>query len=134
MIGRTVTDIRALLLTDGHFDHVGLARGYDDSSARPSGCIPPIDDLPNTPTDTAERDGSSSPLVIPAAFLGAMVAAGALIVRGVTADYDWRTGKCSTYPDGRSYGTFPDIPLVSALLLPERTTVLTGDALVTLDP
>nr|WP_232530701.1 MBL fold metallo-hydrolase [Microlunatus antarcticus] len=137
-VGRRVSDVRGLVLTHGHFDHVGFAgrlqrdhgvevwagagdaflvrHPYRYRPARPRLTYPPV-------------HPRSWPV------LGSMVRAGALRVPGVTADH---------LVGGRTSLDLPGRPeLVPApghtdgelvVHLPNHGAVLTGDALVTLDP
>ena len=137
-IGRTVTDIRALLLTHGHFDHVGFARGLRRQVGTPIWVHCADRQLAAHPYRyRPERNRIVFPLGHPGGLpiLGAMVAAGALTVRGVKADHDLVDGQVLDLPGRPTVLHLPGHTAGQcALLLPERGAVLTGDALVTLDP
>lgn len=134
-LGRTPRDVSHVLLTHGHFDHLGVARrleklgavvwvgGGDVRIARhPYRYVP-------------GRARLAYPLQHPGSLphLAAMARAGAFWVEGVQAPraYDddppfadqVRVVPTPGHTDGHV-----------ALVLPDRDAVLTGDALVTLDP
>ena len=88
-LGRRPADIRALILTHGHFDHVGFARGLKVSLGTPiwvHGADRTLAAHPYRYRPERNRvvftlgHGRSLPI------LGGMVLAGALAVRGVEAD------------------------------------------------
>ncbi|MBF6184759.1 MULTISPECIES: MBL fold metallo-hydrolase [Nocardia] len=137
-IGRDTRDVRAVVLTHAHFDHVGSARRIHRDWQLP------------IRTHTAERFLAAHPyryrherarLRYPLRYpksvlvLARMAAAGALFVRG--------TPEVTCFDDGAELDV-PGRPRVvftpghtlghCALHLPGRDTVLSGDALVTLDP
>lgn len=135
-LGRTPRDVDGVVLTHGHFDHVGVARrvrrewdvpvwvhaGDRRLAARPYSYRP-------------ETARVLYPLRHPGGLkpLAEMVFAGALGVRGVddtvelTADVDLVGGAVVVPTPGHTAGHV-------GLHLPERDVVLTGDAVVTLDP
>lgn len=136
-LSRSVQDVRGLIITHGHFDHVGFA-----ARAQQSG-IPvwahrgdfPIVQHPYS--YRPERPRMLYPLTHPRAVpvLASIVAAGGLRVPGVTADHELPTGPLVGLPGhpeiihtpGHTNGE-------CVVVLPGRSAVLTGDALVTLDP
>jgi glyoxylase-like metal-dependent hydrolase (beta-lactamase superfamily II) len=137
-VGRSAADVRGLVITHGHFDHVGFARllqrsyGVPVWAARADAHI-----LEHPYRYRPDRPRLTYPLVHPRSWpvLGAMVGAGALRVPGLTPDH---------LVDGRTILDLPGRPeLVPApghtdgelvVHLPDHDAVLTGDALVTLDP
>jgi glyoxylase-like metal-dependent hydrolase (beta-lactamase superfamily II) len=138
VIGRRPQDVAALVLTHAHFDHVGCARRMQREWDVPVYAHPVEHHLAAHPYDYAhERARLPYPILHPAALpvLAAMTRAGALGVTGVS-------GLCDLAPRERL--DVPGHPTVlfvpghtfghCALHLPDRDAVLTGDALVTLDP
>lgn len=137
-IGRRPEDIAALVLTHAHFDHVGFARRMRDELGVPVLAHPAERHLAAHPYDYAhERSRLPYPLLHPAALptLASMARAGALGVKGVDHVMDLVPGERLDVPGhptvlfvpGHTYGH-------CALHLFDREVVLTGDALVTLDP
>jgi glyoxylase-like metal-dependent hydrolase (beta-lactamase superfamily II) len=137
-IGRTPRDIRAVLLTHGHFDHVGFARGLKSSLGTPvwvHGADRMLAAHPYRYRPERNRvafslgHGRSWPI------LGRMVLAGALAVRGVDADDVFADGDVLSVPGRpRVIHTPGHTAGQCALLLSDRGVLLSGDALVTLDP
>lgn len=134
-IGRRPEDVAGVLLTHGHFDHVGLANRIATRWTVPIWAHAADVRLARHPYGYRhERTRVEYPLRHPRAIPGlvAMTAAGALGVRGVEArpiddevplPADTRIVEVPGHTDGSI-----------AVHLPERDVVLTGDALVTLDP
>lgn len=136
-IGRSVSDVEALLLTHGHFDHVGFARLVQQRFAIPVWIHEDDSWLAAHPYRyKPQRNRLLYPLRHPRSLrvLTRMVAAGALRVHGVDVTTTFRSGRLD----------LPGSPIVvptpghtsghSAFFLPDRAVVLSGDALVTLDP
>ncbi|MDN5769692.1 MAG: MBL fold metallo-hydrolase [Microlunatus sp.] len=136
-IGRRVSDVAGLLLTHGHFDHVGFARHLQTDLDIPVWIHQDDHWLAQHPYRyRPERDRLLYPLGHPRSLpvLTRMVAAGALRVRGVQATVTFESGRLD----------LPGSPIVvptpghtsghCAFYLPDRDVVFTGDALVTLDP
>ena len=137
-IGRSLIDVKALVLTHGHFDHVGFAARAIKELQVPVWVHPADWRLAAHPYRySRERTPFLYPLKYPssARVLGAMAAAGALTVKGVSQVMELP-------PSGRV--AVPGHPSViftpghtnghCALHFPDRDALITGDALVTLDP
>ena len=137
-IGRHPRDVRALVLTHAHFDHVGVAARLRAEWGVPVWVHEDDRRLAAHPYRYRhERSRLLYPLTHPRAVpvLGAMARAGALRVKGVPF--------AETVPESGTLDV-PGRPRVVrspghtdghiGLHLPERDALLTGDALVTLDP
>ncbi|WP_307858576.1 MBL fold metallo-hydrolase [Microbacterium flavescens] len=131
-------DVQAVLLTHGHFDHVGMCERLFSEYRRRSHVHELDRELARHPYRYRRE---SSPLRYPFRYpkalltLGPMTAAGALWVEGVKARTDVRNGEPMDVPGA-------PVPIWTpghtdghcAFHLPDRGVVFTGDALVTLDP
>jgi glyoxylase-like metal-dependent hydrolase (beta-lactamase superfamily II) len=137
-IGRTATDIEAVILTHGHFDHVGFAVRAVTELSVPVWVHPGDRRLAAHPYRYArERTPIGYPLRYPAAIpvLAGMTAAGALAVKGVEqvselpeqGTLDVPGHPRVIFSPGHTFGH-------CALHLPDRGVLFSGDALVTLDP
>lgn len=137
-VGATPDDIEAILLTHGHFDHVGMARRLDHEHRVPSHVHPADRALAEHPYSyRPQRPRGSYLLGYPASIplIGAMGAAGALWVKGTVAKTDVEPGVALDVP-GRP------VPVWSpghtdghcGFLLEDAGVLFSGDALVTLDP
>ena len=137
-IGRTPEDVKALVLTHAHFDHVGVARRLVHRLGIPVYAHRAERTLAAHPYRYAhENPRAAYPLKHPKALpiLTAMLANGALAVRGTRVTKHLEAGDTVPVPGrprvvespGHTYGH-------CALHLPDRDALLTGDALVTLDP
>jgi glyoxylase-like metal-dependent hydrolase (beta-lactamase superfamily II) len=137
-IGRRPADVAALVLTHAHFDHVGTARRFQREIGGPVHVHPMDAFIARHPYRYMhERARGLYPLLFPRAVpvLASMTAAGALTVAGIS----------DTLPlPGSGTLDVPGHPSVlftpghtrghCALHFAERDAVITGDALVTLDP
>lgn len=136
-LGRSVDDVRGLVLTHGHFDHLGFARHLQQRYAVEVWGHPgdrPIFAHPYR--YRPERPRLLYPLAYPrgAVVLGTMTGAGALGVPGLVVDRALESGPLEL--PGRPYAihTPGHTDGECVLLLADRGALLTGDALVTLDP
>ena len=137
-IGRSVDDVRALLLTHGHFDHVGFARHLQTRYGVEVWAHPDDAHLTRHPYRYRPQEPRVvHPLTHPRGLpvLATMVAAGALAVPGVTPDQALTTGAPLPLPGRPEIIHTPGHTDGECVVwLPERGALLTGDALVTLDP
>lgn len=136
--GRRPDEVKALVLTHGHFDHVGFA-----VRARQEWDVPVL----VHPRDAylaahpyrykPQRNRFAYPFTHPRSLplLGRMAAAGALWVKGVSSTRPLRTDEPLPVPGRPVVAHTPGHTDGHCILnLPDRNTVLSGDALVTLDP
>ena len=137
-IGRSVQDIRAVVLTHGHFDHVGTAEYLRSQYGVPVYCHPDDAYIAAHPYSYQhERSPFLYPLRYPRAIPGLlrMTAAGAVAVKGIR----------DTLPlTPEAAPALPGSPLLvptpghteghCGLHFPDRDAVISGDALVTRDP
>ena len=137
-VGATPYDISAVVLTHGHFDHVGMCDRLSWENRVASHIHRDDRELARHPYRYAhERARSPYPLRHPAAIpaLGAMAVAGALWVKGVKAKGDVVPGVLLDLPGSL-------LPVWSpghtaghcAYLMESRGILFSGDALVTYDP
>lgn len=137
-VGATVSDIDALLLTHGHFDHVGMCDRLADEHHLVAKVHPGDVELARHPYRYAHESARFPyPFRYPGALpiLARMVAGGALGVKGVRADPVIVPGASIALAGGI-------LPIATpghtdghcAFLLESSGVLLTGDALVTLDP
>jgi glyoxylase-like metal-dependent hydrolase (beta-lactamase superfamily II) len=137
-LNREPSDVKALLLTHAHFDHVGFARRIQQEWGVPVWAHVQEEYIARHPYRYAHERSRllypvRNPHVLP--VLGSMVRAGALNVRGISDLRFFEPGDVLPVPGaprvifspGHTFGH-------SALHLPDRDALLTGDALVTLDP
>lgn len=136
--GRTPGEVRVLLLTHGHFDHVGFARRARREWGVPVLVHPRDARLAAHPYRyTPQSNRFLYPLAHPRSLplLATMAAAGALNVRGVGATGPLEAGTALAVP-GRPVPVYTPGHTDGhcALHLPDRSVLLSGDSLVTLDP
>lgn len=136
-LGRDMADVKGLLLTHGHFDHVGFARHLQSRFAIPVWVHEDDRWLAAHPYRyRPQRNRMLYPLTHPGSVpvLGRMAAAGALRVRGVEAAVTFRSGPLDLPGSPIAVPTPGHTRGHCAFHLPDRDLVLSGDALVTLDP
>lgn len=138
LAGRSLRDVRGLVLTHGHFDHVGFARRIATERRIPVWVHADDRDLAAHPYQyRPERNRALYPIGHPGSLpiLSAMVAAGALTIRGVVADHVFSDGDVLPLPGGPRVLHTPGHTAGQCVFhLADRSVLLSGDALVTLDP
>ncbi|MBB6119926.1 MBL fold metallo-hydrolase [Nocardiopsis algeriensis] len=136
--GRRTDEVRALVLTHGHFDHVGFAVRARREWGVPVLVHPGDERLAAHPYRyTPQRNRLLYPLSHPRSLpvLGRMAAAGALGVKGVEDTESLEAGSTLAVPGRPVVVHTPGHTDGHCILhLPERGAVISGDALVTLDP
>ena len=137
-IGRDRADVKAVVLTHGHFDHVGFATIAIEELGVPVWVHPGDQRLAAHPYRyTRERTPLRYPFRYPAAMraLGAMVTVGALAVEGVESVRLLPSSGVVDVPGQPQVVHAPGHTSGScALHLREQGVLFTGDALVTFDP
>ncbi|GAA1054043.1 MBL fold metallo-hydrolase [Dietzia natronolimnaea] len=135
---RRPDEIRALILTHGQFDHVGFARRAQQEFDIPVLVHPKDSYLAAHPYSyRSQSNRLLYPLRRPRSFpvLGRMLAAGALSVTGVDDTEKLAVGTPLPLPGSPVALHSPGHTRGHCIIhLPDRDTVISGDALVTLDP
>lgn len=137
-IGRAPSDVAAIALTHAHFDHLGFAARAQEELRVPIWAHPGEEYIAEHPYRYAhENNRLLYPILHPASIplLTRMAGAGALAVQGVTGLTRWEPDQVVDIPGrprvvfspGHTYGH-------CALHFAERDALLSGDALVTLNP
>lgn len=136
--GRRPEEVKALLLTHGHFDHVGFARRAQQEWGVPVLVHADDERLAAHPYRyTPQRNRFLYPLTHPRSLpkLGRMGLAGALNVKGVRDTRPLSAQTAAPVPGRPEVLHTPGHTDGHCILhLPERDAVISGDALVTMDP
>src|SRR4051812_24529506 len=136
-LGRTPADIEAVVLTHGHFDHMGFARRAQQELG--AAVMAPRGEQTVLHPWRYEHERSRVPYMLrhPTFDLvfAAMVASGALWVRGLDEVRRYETTGQLDVP-GRPRVVFSPghTEAHCALHVPDRGALISGDALVTFDP
>jgi glyoxylase-like metal-dependent hydrolase (beta-lactamase superfamily II) len=135
-IGRTLADIEAVVLTHGHFDHMGFAHRAQDELGVDV-WAPQGEDPVAHPWRYSHED-SRIPYLRHryfAATFTRMTLAGALGVKGVKNVRSYGPGVQLDVPGRPTTIATPGHSVAHhSLLLPDRGVLLAGDAFVTIDP
>jgi glyoxylase-like metal-dependent hydrolase (beta-lactamase superfamily II) len=136
--GHSRSDVEAILITHAHFDHLGFAARAMAELSVPVWVHENDHYIAAHPYRYAhERSRLAYPVLYPRALplLSAMAAAGALWVPGVRTPLEMPTSGTLDVPGHPSVVFSPGHTFGHCgLHFPDRDTVMTGDALVTLDP
>jgi glyoxylase-like metal-dependent hydrolase (beta-lactamase superfamily II) len=137
-LGRRPADVTGVVLTHAHFDHTGCAARIQEHLGVPLWLHRADEHLAAHPYSYAhENPRAAYPLRHPRAvpILAAMVRAGGLRVPGVRGTRPLEGGTTLPLPGSPRVVLSPGHTAGHcALHLPDRDTIITGDALVTLDP
>jgi glyoxylase-like metal-dependent hydrolase (beta-lactamase superfamily II) len=136
-LGRSTRDLKAVVLTHGHYDHVGFAARAQAVLGLPVYAAPKEHELARHPYRFDHERSPIFYLVNPGALpvVASFLAAGAYKVKGVEPDRSFSDGDRLEVPGGLVVlGTPGHTHEHCGLHLPDRSTLIVGDALVTLDP
>ncbi|MCD9199734.1 MBL fold metallo-hydrolase [Aeromicrobium wangtongii] len=137
-LGHTWHDVAGIVLTHGHFDHIGILARAAAEHGVPAWVHPGDRRIVQHPYRYHPgRPRLLYPLRYPRSVphLTSMVAAGALRVRGAEAVYSFADGDALDLPGAPTVIATPGhTDGHCAIRMPSRDVIFTGDALVTLDP
>jgi len=137
-LNRSPADVKALVLTHAHFDHIGFAQRIHTEWGIPIWAHAEETYLARHPYRYAhERSRLLYPIRRPNVLpvLGSMARAGALTVRGIRELNVFEPGGVLNVPGAPRVVFSPGHTLGHcSLYLADRAALLTGDALVTFDP
>jgi glyoxylase-like metal-dependent hydrolase (beta-lactamase superfamily II) len=137
LLGRARHDLKAILLTHAHYDHVGFARRAVAELGVPIFAAPKEKELARHPYRFDHERNPVFYFVNPKAWpiYASFAAAGAWRVKGVDPERTFSDGERLEVP-GRPVvlGTPGHTHGHSGLHFEDRSTLIVGDALVTLDP
>jgi glyoxylase-like metal-dependent hydrolase (beta-lactamase superfamily II) len=136
-LGRSLRDIRAVVLTHGHFDHIGIAERLRSVAGVDVWLHENDVPLANHPTQYA-HERSPVPYLRRPEFrpvFAAFLRARAFWPRSIRRVRRFTDGDTLPVPGSPVVVAAPGHTLGECMLsLPGRRTVITGDAMVTLDP
>jgi len=137
-LGRELADVKALLVTHGHFDHLGFAKRLHQKNQVPVIVHPDDRTLVASPYSyRPQRNRFLYLLSHPGGWgpIGRMAVAGALTVEGVEETEALKAGVPLDVPGSPvAIATPGHTAGHCGFLLRDRDVVLAGDALVTFDP
>lgn len=137
-LGASPRDVTALVLTHAHFDHLGFASRLQDEAFAPVLVHPKDSYIAANPYRYQhEKARIFYPLRYPRAIpvLTRMARAGAMNVKGITHTQELRPGPGEHLPGSPEIIYTPGHTAGHcSLFFPERDALISGDALVTLDP
>jgi glyoxylase-like metal-dependent hydrolase (beta-lactamase superfamily II) len=137
-LGHRPQDLEAVVLTHGHFDHIGTVARLQRDVGVPVFIRPDDAYIAAHPYRYRhEKNRLAYPFRYPRSIpvLGRMAMAGALNVKGVRGLEPLPTGAIDDLPGRPEIVETPGHTVGHCVLsFPDRATVISGDALVTLDP
>lgn len=136
-LGRSLADIEAVVLTHGHFDHMGFARRAREELGVPVLAHPADSEVIEHPWRYRHERSRLPYLRYPgfARIFAGMTAMGAIWVKGLGSVQPYAAGESLDVPGRpRVIPTPGHTNGHCSLLLADRGAVIVGDAFVTLDP